>query len=152
MQDTSQLVKEYLQDCKVMQVATVREGQPWICTVHFVADEQLSLYWLSLPNRRHSQEIAAYDKVAVAIAVKMEQPVIGIQAEGSASEVSEPEVIKKVMKSYVQKFGIGQKFYDNFISGKNQHLLYEFKPKIFVLFDEEHFQGDQARQEWHVNP
>lgn len=142
------LVSKYLQDCKVMQIATVQGEQPWICTVHFVADGQQNLYWLSLPSRRHSQEIAVHDKVAVAIAVKTAQPVIGIQAEGRASEVSEPDVIKKVMKGYVQKFGIGQKFYDNFISGKNQHALYKFEPKTFVLFDELHFSDDKARQEW----
>jgi uncharacterized protein YhbP (UPF0306 family) len=130
-----------------MQVATVQSGRPWICTVHFVADGQ-QLYWLSLPSRRHSREIAANDKVAVAIMVKPEQPVIGIQIEGRAAVVEDSEIIKKVMKSYVQKFGIGQKFYDNFVSGKNQHQLYRFTPETFVLFDEEHFAGDQARQEW----
>lgn len=150
MKDAKQLVKECLQSCKVMQLATVQEGQPWACTVHFVADEQQALYWLSLPDRRHSQEISVHDKAAVAVAVKTDQPVVGIQAEGTASVVNDPEVIRKIMKSYVEKFGIGDKFYDNFIAGKNQHQLYRFTPGAFVLFDEEHFSGDQARQEWRV--
>lgn len=129
-----------------MQVATVGGEQPWICTVYFVEDDELNLYWLSLPSRRHSLEIAKHNKTAVAVAVKRDKPVIGIQAEGEAEAVADKEVISSVMQRYVEKYNVGQQFYDNFVSGQNQHVMFRFKPRMYVLFDEVNF-TDNGRQE-----
>ena len=141
------LVKEYLAEKRMMQIASVNGDQPWICTVYFVADEHQNLYWLSLPKRRHSQEIKKNNKVAIAIPVKFDKPVIGIQTEGVAEVVADSEVVKVVMEKYVEKYGQGKDFYDNFVAGKMEHSLYKFTPKRFALFDEVHFStGDP--QEW----
>lgn len=144
-------IKKNLDEMRMMQVASVRAGQPWICTVYFVADEQQNLYWLSLPERRHSQEISEHNKVAVAVPVKFDtQPVIGIQAEGSAEIVQDAGEVKKAMNLYVKKYNLGKDFYDNFTAGKNKHVLYKFLPRKFVLFDEMNYSGDKARQEWNI--
>lgn len=142
------LLKRYLQEAKVMQLATVRSGRPWVCSVYFVAEGK-SLYWLSWPSRRHSRDIASDSQVAVAIAVKTDRPVIGIQAEGKAEQVASKEEVRRVMDKYVAKYNEGKKFYENFISGKNQHEMYRFTPENIVLFDEVNFEGAQARQELH---
>lgn len=145
-----QIVKEYIPRQRMMQIATVRGDQPWICTVYFVQDDQLNLYWLSLPERRHSQEIATHNKVAVTVPLKTDKPVMGLQATGVANAVSDIEEIERVMRVYVQKYGSGKDFYDNFIAGENHHALYRFTPDTIVLFDEVHFKGDEACQEWHL--
>ncbi len=132
-----------------MQVATVSGDQPWICTVYYVVDEDYNLYWLSLPTRRHSQEIAAHNKVAVAVAFKFDKPIIGVQAQGTVEVVDQPELIQKIMRVYVTKYNSGEDFYDNFVQGNNQHLLYRFQPHSLVLFDEVNFK-DEGRQEWEV--
>jgi uncharacterized protein YhbP (UPF0306 family) len=142
-----ELIRQGLNQGKVMQLATVSEGQPWICTVHYVPDENMNVYWLSLPTRRHSQEIAKNNKVAITVPVKFDQPVIGIQIEGAAAEVNNKDEIAKIMKLYIEKYHIGQKFYDNFVAGNNQHHMYKFTPSNFVLFDEVNFPGN-GRQEW----
>lgn len=142
------LIKNYILNSKIMQVATVDDNQPWICSVYYVIDDELNLYWLSLPSRRHSKEIDKNSKVAIAIAVKTEQPVIGIQAEGFAEKVSNPASIAEVMKKYTDKYSAGKDFYTNFIAGKNKHVLYKFKPTLFVLFDELNFTEPNSRQEW----
>lgn len=146
MPEMRDLVGEYLEHAKVMQLATVSGGRPWICSVYFVFDDK-NLYWLSWPSRRHSQEIAAHDRVAVAVAIKLDRPVIGIQAEGRGQMVSDPDEVKRVMRRYVDKYGEGQEFYGNFLNGKNQHEMYRFTPEKLVLLDEEHFKGAEARQE-----
>lgn len=146
----SDLIKTHLKDKKMMQIASVSGDQPWICTVYFVADEEQNLYWLSLPSRRHSIEIKSNSKVAVAVPVEFDQPVIGLQSEGEATKVNNAEIIKNIMKLYVDKYGQGKDFYDNFLAGKNQHALYRFTPKSYVLFDEKNFSGN-PRQEWLVN-
>jgi uncharacterized protein YhbP (UPF0306 family) len=145
--ETGDLIKQYLSQGKMMQIATVNGDQPWICTVYFVEDEQLNLYWLSLPTRRHSQDIKAHNKVAVAIPIKTDQPVIGIQAEGTAEVVNEHETIAKIMKLYTVRYNVGKSFYNNFVAGKNEHCLYRFMPTNFVLFDEVTSQ-DNTRKEW----
>lgn len=132
----------------MMQIATVSGDQPWICTVYFVEDENLNLYWLSLPSRRHSQEIAKHKKIAIAIPIKFDKnPIIGIQAEGRAEVVTDSKQVARIMKSYTERYNAGKEFYDNFVAGKNKHLLYQFKPENFVLFDEVRFPNN-PRQEW----
>ncbi|MDB5181407.1 MAG: hypothetical protein JWP13_170 [Candidatus Saccharibacteria bacterium] len=122
-----------------MQLATVRDGKPWICTVHYVADAAGNLYWLSLPKRRHSQDITDNPHVAVAVAVKTDMPVIGIQTEGMVTMVDDPVVVKNVMDIYVAVHGNGKDYYQNFIQGTEQHRLYKFTPERTTLFDEVHF-------------
>lgn len=145
------LIKEYLPTGKTMQIATEQDGQPWICTVYYVADELQRLYWLSLPTRKHSKHLARNDKAAIAIAIKADKPVVGIQASGCAEPVQEPGEVKHVMQLYTKKYdGAGQEFYDNFIEGTNQHVLYRFTPSSYVLFDEVTFDPAESRKEWHI--
>jgi uncharacterized protein YhbP (UPF0306 family) len=99
----SDLIKKYLREGRVMQIATSIDSRPWVCTVYFVPDEQHNLYWLSLPARRHSLEIAKNNKIAIAIAVKFDKnPIIGIQSEGSVAVVGDEETVKKVLPAYVE--------------------------------------------------
>lgn len=37
--DASEYIKKYLNESKFMQLATVVDNKPWVCTLHFVADE-----------------------------------------------------------------------------------------------------------------
>jgi uncharacterized protein YhbP (UPF0306 family) len=134
-----QMVREYLSTAKVMQLATAADGQPWVCSVYFIATDALTLYWLSYPERRHSREIALHNRVAVTVPVKLDQPVIGIQAEGLASVVKNEVEIKYAMEKYVEKYDAGHDFYDNFIAGTNKHSMYRFIPSAVYLFDEVHF-------------
>ncbi len=127
---------QYLQQSKLMQLATVKAGKPWICTVYFVADEDGNLYWLSLPTRRHSREIDVQNNVAAAIAVKQDMPVIGIQVSGKANVVTDADTVKKMMDLYVTKYATGHNFYENFVADKNDHQMYVLNPEFIVVFDE----------------
>lgn len=135
-----------LREGKVMQIATVRAGQPWICTVYFVANEQRQLYWLSWPSRRHSQEIAAHPKVAVAIAAKTDLPVIGVQAEGTVEEVTDVAEVAAIIPDYIARYDEGRQFLDNFRKGTHRHHLYRFTPTRIVLLDEVHFAKNQHQE------
>lgn len=144
--DPLELIRQYLPKGRMMQVATVSGDQPWICTVYFVEDDDLNLYWLSLPTRRHSQEIAAHSKVAVAVPIKFDKPVTGIQAEGVAEPVTDKQTIADIMRRYVDRYNSGQQFYDLFVAGQNQHVLYKFTPSKYVLFDEVTFPDDGRKE------
>lgn len=120
---------------KIMQVATLSGTQPWICTVYFVLHEGC-FYWLSFPERRHSKELARNEKAAIAIALKHDKPVIGVQAEGDVSVVGNIDDIETVLSAYVEKYGQGRQFVERFKTGENQHILYRFTPRTVMLFDE----------------
>ncbi len=143
--DASEYIKKYLSESKFMQLATVADNKPWVCTLHFVTDEDANIYWLSLPTRRHSEEIAGNNQVAVA--VKTDMPVVGVQAEGTAEIVTDIDTITKVMDLYVERHGTGKTFVDRVVQGIDNHKMYKLTPKRFQLFDELNF-PKQPPQEW----
>jgi ribonuclease HI len=138
-----QYADEYLALIPVMQLATAHDNQPWIANVYFVADEARNIYWLSVPERRHSKEIDENAHVAISIAVKQDLPVIGVQAEGEASVVLNEAEVKRILDTYTAKYdGAGKDFYERFVAGTNHHQLYKLTPSKLVLFDEVHFKSD----------
>lgn len=126
-----------------LQVATVAAGQPWVATVYFVVDAQLNFYWLSLPTARHSIELNVNSRVSIAIAIKPDLPVIGVQAEGIAAEVTDIVTIGRVMPSYIKKYGAGKQFLQFAKKGTAKHRLYKFTPKNLQLFDERTYPPNQ---------
>lgn len=145
--DPLDLIRQYLPGARMMQIATVKGAQPWVCTVYFVEGDDLNLYWLSLPTRRHSQEIHNGSKVAIAVPIKFDKPVVGIQAEGEASEVTDPEAVKRIMQKYIERHNAGHDFYGKFAAGENQHKMYKFTPRKLVLFDEVSYPAGEGRKE-----
>jgi uncharacterized protein YhbP (UPF0306 family) len=143
------LIARHLQTGHMMQVATATNGQPWNCTVYYVPDEHLNLYWISTPERRHSKEIENNPKVAAAIPIQhiAGKPVIGLQVEGDARQVTDSREIQIIIDLYASRFAIGDEWRNDFIAGNNKHKIYCLNPRLFVLFDEEAFPGD-ARKEW----
>lgn len=140
-------IDEFLTLGQVMQLATSKENKPWISTVYYVADAERNIYWLSLPERRHSQEIMQNTHVAVAIAIKQDIPVIGIQAEGSVEIIKDAAIVKSILASYVKKYdGAGKEFHQRFLDGKNKHELYKLTPELLVLFDEVHFKDTPVQK------
>lgn len=138
-------IYEYVKTVKTMQLATVSDFKPWICTVYFVLHEG-RVYWLSLPTRRHSEELAKQPQAAVAFAVKTDKPVTGVQAEGSVGIVTDKALVKAVCDLYIEKYNQAQDFYESFAGGTNQHNVYCFVPENWVLFDENNH-PDTPRQE-----
>lgn len=141
MNTSIDLLNDYLPKQHMMQLATVKDGQPWCCTVYYVYDQSYNLYWASLPTRRHSQEIAQHNQVAVAIPIKHinGQKVIGVQMAGSATMIEPSESIRSIAEQYAQRFGRDQQWLDDFVSGTTEHRLYKLVPSEIVVFDEVNF-------------
>lgn len=137
---------EFLQAAHVMQLATVSEsGAPWVASVYFTAGDEKSIYWLSEPQRRHSRQLATNARVAIAVVIKTDLPVIGLQGAGVAETVSDADEVAAVMQKYSEKYnGSGSEFHARFLAGTNRHLLYKLTLDELVLFDELHFDGAQV--------
>ena len=143
--DLKQLAKEYLDNIKHMQLATVDGGKPWICTVYFVADDDMSLYWTSGRDRQHSKEILADPKAAVTI-VKDADKKQALQMSGEAHEVLDAD-LDKVHKLYQSKFG--HKDYDLDEMRKHQpegRSYWFFIPSIVLFWDEVNFPNSPKQE------
>jgi len=100
--DLTSLANAYLKGNKLMQLATIAEGQPWLSNVYFVSDGW-NLYWTSARSRRHSKEIQENPRVAATIVQDAERKQ-ALQITGEAREVPIDDVIH-VNKLYGEKFG-----------------------------------------------
>ncbi len=132
------LIKQYLTDKKDMQLATVADGSPWICTVYFVHDENFNLYWTSGRSRQHSVEILKDSRSAVTV-VRDNERKQALQIIGNAYEVADDD-LERVHELYQSKYG--SKDYD--LEEMKQHQpdgrsYWIFKPSEISLWDEVNF-------------
>lgn len=145
------LVENYLNEARMLQVATSRDDQPWACTVYFAFDDKLNLYWISSTSRRHSEEIRNNEKVAGTIVLPHTpgMKVRGLQLQGVARELNEKDEATIGMKYYAERFGMNSDRVNSILENKDGHICYKIKPTLLVLFDEENF-PDNPRQEYQV--
>lgn len=132
------LIKEFLDSKKDMQLATVASGKPWICTVYFVYDEDLNLYWTSGRSRQHSLEILNNPNAAATI-VKDTERKQALQIAGHAYEVADDD-LERVHELYQDRYG--KKDYD--LEEMKKHTAdgrsyWVFKPTEISLWDEVNF-------------
>lgn len=145
--EPKKLILEHIKTKDVMQLATAQNNQPWVCSVHFYADDDLNLYWLSEPGRHHSQDIAANPKAAVAILVSEEMPLVGVQLEGDA-EACDAASYTDVLRAYGARHH-REAWVQDVIEGKGNNVLYKFTPRVLGLFDLKNFPKD-PKQEWQI--
>lgn len=147
--DHQALIRQWLPQAHTMQLATVKDSQPWSCSVYYAHDNDLRLFWVSTPGRRHSRELKAHGKVSAAIPIRFQQDqrVVGIQVEGDAFRVKNSVDLEHGLRIYDEKFKHDPTFVPDFLAGSRQHKLYCLVPRLIVLFDEQTFASD-ARKEW----
>lgn len=146
--DLKTLIQDFLEKARIMQVATSRDNQPWACTVHFAYDEDMHLYWISTPERRHSKDLETNDKVAGTVVLPLVpgEPVRGIQFQGIAKRL-EAEELKRGLTVIAARSGMKEERQQKIIDGTDGHTVYEITPTLFVLFDALNF-PDDPRQEF----
>lgn len=143
------LLNRYLSEKNDMQLATVANGQPWICTVYFVHDDSFNLYWMSARERQHSVEITNDSKVAITVVQDTERKQ-ALQITGNAHEVSDND-LERVHGLYQGKYGAK----DYNLEEIKQHLptgraYWVFKPTSISLWDEVNF-PDSPKQRVDLN-
>ncbi len=139
--DLKKLIHDYLKEAKLMQVATSKDNQPWACSVYFAFDENLYLYWISTPSRRHSEEIRNNAKVAGTIVLPHTpgDKVRGIQFQGTAKELTNKNDAEIAMKNYAERFGMKPERVSAVLDRVDPHIPYSITPDLYVLFDEKNF-------------
>ncbi len=66
-EDLEALVHEVLRDGFVVNLGVADAEGPWVAPVVYVLDDAFDLYWISVPECRHSQAIAQDPKVAATV-------------------------------------------------------------------------------------
>lgn len=149
MNKIEQLIREYLKEAKMMQLATAEGSQPWACSVWFASDEDLNIYWFSSTTRQHSVEIRKNPKVAATICLPQSPADVprGLQLKGLAGELNNPKDIAKARSVYEGRIFDAKTVDSLMVHPEKPHRFYRIWPNLIVLFDAVNF-PDESRQEW----
>jgi uncharacterized protein len=154
--ELKQQVLSYLETHNTMTLATCSGDVPWAATV-FYASNDLRLYFFSVPDSRHCQNLAANARVAVTIQEDYRdwRKIKGIQLEGTVTAVDGLVEKAKAMAVYARKYPEIIKLFTNPASG----LFYQafLKVKFYCIIPERLFfidneQGFGKRQELAIEP
>ena len=140
-----------MREQKLMQLATVSNGQPWVCSVWYSFDASLNIYFFSAINRRHSVDLETGSQVAGAMTIPHTPQDIprGLQFEGTATKLtSEADVAHA--RSVYEGIIFDARTIDKFMADQEHpYVFYKITPTKFVLFDVKNF-PDNSRQEFVV--
>lgn len=143
--ELQQLVEQFLKGNKHMQLATLHDGRPWLCTVYYAFDDDYNLHWMSARERGHSRDIITDSRVAVTVLNDPERKQ-ALQMVGEASEVADDQ-IERAHELYTAKFG--PKEYD-LETMKLHHpegrAYWMFRPSEIWLWDEVDFPDAPKQQ------
>jgi general stress protein 26 len=87
--DLNARVKEALDRTIVMALSTLGPDGSWTCPVHYKYNEKLELFFQSLPDTKHVENIYADPRVSVAIftAPGSDGVKLGLQIKGTATDL-----------------------------------------------------------------
>ncbi len=133
--DVEKTVREYIDKTVHLSLATTKNGFPWVCEVHFAFDNELNLYFRSLPSRRHSQEIAANPNVAGNIVKQhaLSETVVGVYFEGSARLLTSVQEQKTAFQSLESRLGLDNSAIEE-ARKRDGHKFYKISVKNWYVF------------------
>ena len=149
--ELKQQVLSYLETHNTMTLGTCSGDVPWAATVFYASDD-LRLYFFSVPDSRHCQNLAVNPRVAVTVQEDYHdwQRIKGIQLEGTAILVDSIIEKAKAMAVYTRKYPEVIKLFTNPASGVFYKAFLKVKfycvipEKVFFIDNE---QGFGKRQE-----
>ncbi|HET8562282.1 MAG TPA: pyridoxamine 5'-phosphate oxidase family protein [Candidatus Binatia bacterium] len=111
-------ILKYLETHNTMTLATCAGEVPWAATV-FYASDSLRLYFFSVPDSRHCQNLTDNPRVAVTIQEDYHdwRKIKGIQLEGKVVRVDSVTEKAKAMATYAGKYPEVIKLFTNPASG-----------------------------------
>lgn len=97
-----------------LTLATVDEnGLPWSAPLFYLAEDDLTLYWLSAAKSQHSSNLASQPRVAVSVFLSVEnwKEIRGVQMRGRVETIEEAAQRKAIIERYCQRFHLGAFFH-----------------------------------------
>lgn len=135
--ELKKLAQEVLNDARLISLGTIDENGVWVADVIYVPDENLNLYWISMPQARHSQAIGGNSKVACSVTASHEtNKERALQIEGVAEKIDGP--LFEYEKKLEAKRGLPAPQAEGEILAKG-HSWYVLKPTKIELIHSELF-------------
>ena len=146
--EVRKVIAQYLQDAKLMQLATISGDKPWVSSVWFAADNEFNIYWFSSITRRHSNEVGENSSIAASIVLPQtpSDPPRGLQIEGIGEVLSDNDDIAKARGLYAGRIFDAVKIDALMASAERPHRFYRLRPNRIVLLDPVNF-SDSPTQE-----
>jgi pyridoxine/pyridoxamine 5'-phosphate oxidase len=105
-EERAELARAMVDEIAFMTLATVdAAGMPWASPVWFAHAEYAEFLWISRPNARHSQNIAANPRIAIVI-FDSRTPIDtgrGVYLEGGAEEVTDETEVERIMAVFSER-------------------------------------------------
>lgn len=129
-QKQRETIAALLREQSTLALATTDEqGQPCVAPLYYIADEELSLYWLSSETSLHSENLKRAPAAAATIYRQTEnwKEIRGVQLRGHVTVISDPTRRRELIKTYCERFQLGAIFK----AAISQCSLYALRP-IFI--------------------
>jgi uncharacterized protein YhbP (UPF0306 family) len=143
-----ELLKKLYQDAPIFNLSTSIGDQPWTCTLIFVWDEDLNMYWLSSADARHSKNIEQNPKVSATITmVESDGKGRMAQIEGVCTVVEDDQRRVEADQNFkVRHHMAGLMTIDEALEETKKLKLYQLKPTAIHLTHEPLF--GRGKQEY----
>lgn len=137
--DVEATIRKYISQVVHMSLATCANNKPWVSEVHFAYDKNLTIYFRSLPSRRHSQEIAANPAVSGNIITQhfLSMPAVrGVYFEGQATQVdtNDTKELEAAFTAMQDRFAIPRPVLEQ-AHDPEADQMYKITVEKFYLFD-----------------
>jgi uncharacterized protein YhbP (UPF0306 family) len=123
-----------LREQSTLALATTDEqGKPCVAPLFYIADESLTLYWLSSPASLHIENLKRMPTAAATIYRPTEnwKEICGVQLRGPVTVVADLTRRRALVKAYCERFQLGAIFK----AAISQCSLYALRPVFFRYLD-----------------
>jgi uncharacterized protein YhbP (UPF0306 family) len=127
MPDVEKIIRENIADIFHMSFSTSDNNKPWTVELHFAYDEQLNIYFVSLPSTRHCLEINKNSYVSGTIVRQYDLSAIepvGVYYEGQARKLETDSDKKIAFDLLHSRNGLPNSIYEE-SSDPNGHQFYK---------------------------
>jgi uncharacterized protein YhbP (UPF0306 family) len=112
---------------------TDKDGQPCATPLFYIADEELTLFWLSSETSLHSENLKRTTSAVATIYRHTDnwKEIRGVQLRGSVTVIVDPERRRAPIKAYCERFQLGAVFK----TAISRCSLYALRPVFFRYID-----------------
>lgn len=117
-----------------LSLATTGEsGEACVAPLFYIADAELSLYWVSSETSLHGVNLARTPLAAATIyrSVESWRQIRGVQLRGPVGKVTEPQRRAALLKTYCERFKLGRVLR----LALQQSTLYRLEPEFLRYID-----------------
>ncbi|PIZ64191.1 hypothetical protein CO051_01455 [Candidatus Roizmanbacteria bacterium CG_4_9_14_0_2_um_filter_39_13] len=118
-QDLNNLARKIIAQNQYMIIGSSSESNAWVSPVVYAPDSDYNLYFVSLPNSKHSENIASNSQTCISI-FNSHQPFgegVGLQIEGEAQQVNNSELVHAIRIYATRKWPYSNNILKTYIEG-----------------------------------